>query len=267
MKQILLMLLICTTGNIIFAQDIIIKRSGDEIESKVIEITNEAIKYKSFHNIDGPIRNILISDVFMIIYENGVREKFTEKANDPKPDKEADTYLQRSTKTSSTESYIKRTDAPVENETKPVNDYKGKYFMIGVGFGTSYGGLGVCANWRLGDKEEFGWHAGAGYIPDYGAMASVGAKYFPYKNFYLNAQLGIFGYHETYETISYSDHYYNYEKATLYGPSFLVGGDWTWGGKTEFGFNAALGLSYNMNEYTYCKDIYPALDMGFIVKF
>jgi hypothetical protein len=62
-----------------FAQDIILKQSGDEIKSKIIEISNENIKYKEFDYQNGPIKNILISEVFMIIYENGRKEIFTKE--------------------------------------------------------------------------------------------------------------------------------------------------------------------------------------------
>ena len=77
MKQILLLAIFVLSSTFIFAQDIIVKRNGDEIQSKVLELTIETIKYKKFDNQTGPIRNIAKSDVFMIIYENGEREKFT----------------------------------------------------------------------------------------------------------------------------------------------------------------------------------------------
>jgi hypothetical protein len=77
MKRILILLLIGLSSNLIFAQDLIVKQNGDEIKSKILEITIETIKYKDFEFQDGPTRNINISDVFMIIYENGKREKFS----------------------------------------------------------------------------------------------------------------------------------------------------------------------------------------------
>ena len=54
--------------------DVIYLNNGSEIKSKVVEITNETIKYKNFDQLDGPIRNIFPEDVFMIIYQNGSRE-------------------------------------------------------------------------------------------------------------------------------------------------------------------------------------------------
>lgn len=77
MKNIFYSLLIIFLSNIIHAQDIVVKLNNDEIKTKIIEITDETIKYKEFDFQDGPIRNIKISEVFMVLYENGKREKFT----------------------------------------------------------------------------------------------------------------------------------------------------------------------------------------------
>jgi len=56
--------------------DLIITNQGEEIESKIIEINVDIIKYKMFSNLDGPIRVIRISEVFMIKYKNGDKEVF-----------------------------------------------------------------------------------------------------------------------------------------------------------------------------------------------
>lgn len=77
MKKYFYLLLIIFLSNIIHAQDIVVKLNNDEIKTKIIEITDETIKYKEFDFQDGPIRNIKISEVFMVLYENGKREKFT----------------------------------------------------------------------------------------------------------------------------------------------------------------------------------------------
>ena len=236
MKRILFLLLIGLSTNLIFAQDIIVKQNGDEIKSKILEITSETIKYKEFDFQDGPTRNINISDVFMVIYENGKREKFT-----------------------TTESQTSNNDT--KNEVSN-NDYKGNYFMLGTGYGNSYGGLGLRAQWRMGGKQGFGIHAGAGYFPNAPILASAGVKFFPYKDFYINTQFGLTGY-ETYYEYGYN---YYYDSHILYGPSFLVGGDWTWGSKVGYGFNAGLGITYNINA-VYFSAITLALDLGFIIRF
>jgi uncharacterized protein (TIGR02145 family) len=67
-----------------YAQDLIYRNNGTEISSIVIEITPDAIKYKNINQPDGPIRNILIKDVFMIIYKDGTKEVFKGKSEDAK---------------------------------------------------------------------------------------------------------------------------------------------------------------------------------------
>ena len=66
------------------AQDIILKQDGSEIKTKVIEITDQQIKYKEFDFQDGPIRNINISEVFMITYESGQKEVFNKNTSPSK---------------------------------------------------------------------------------------------------------------------------------------------------------------------------------------
>ncbi|MCC3158447.1 hypothetical protein LJ737_14450, partial [Hymenobacter sp. 15J16-1T3B] len=58
------------------AQDVIIKNDKSEISAKVIEITEDHIKYRLFDFLEGPLYNVRKTDVWMIIYEKGRREKF-----------------------------------------------------------------------------------------------------------------------------------------------------------------------------------------------
>lgn len=68
---------ISTAVTTAFAQDVIVLKNGDEIKSKVVEITPTEIKYKKFDNLEGPTIVILKSDVFMIKYANGTKEVMT----------------------------------------------------------------------------------------------------------------------------------------------------------------------------------------------
>lgn len=67
------------------AQDMLILKSGEDINSKIVEVNNQEIKYKKFENIDGPTYTILKADVFMIKYQNGTKETFDNNAASPKP--------------------------------------------------------------------------------------------------------------------------------------------------------------------------------------
>jgi len=56
--------------------DIIVLKSGNEIKAKIIEITLTEIKYKAFDYLDGPLKTVAKSDVYVINYANGTREFF-----------------------------------------------------------------------------------------------------------------------------------------------------------------------------------------------
>ena len=57
-------------------QDIITKKSGEDITSKVIEITLNEVKFKKWDNQDGPLISISKSDILMIRYQNGTKDLF-----------------------------------------------------------------------------------------------------------------------------------------------------------------------------------------------
>ncbi|OON68356.1 hypothetical protein [Hymenobacter sp. CRA2] len=56
------------------AQDILTKRTGDELSVKVLEVTPTEIRYKRTDNPDGPLFVVMRADVFMIKYANGTKE-------------------------------------------------------------------------------------------------------------------------------------------------------------------------------------------------
>ena len=75
-KMLLILVVLISFGIAANAQDVILKKDGSEIEAQVIEITDQQIKYKDFDFQNGPTRNVNISEVFMITYENGQKEVF-----------------------------------------------------------------------------------------------------------------------------------------------------------------------------------------------
>jgi hypothetical protein len=144
-----------------------------------------------------------------------------------------------------------------------IRAYKGKYILVGTGIGWSYGGIGLKIQWRGGGNQGIGFHIGAGYAPDSPMGVSAGLKFFPYRGLYMNAQFG-YGAAE-YES---NTEYDSEEVNIVYGPSFLVGGDFNWGkGKTGFGFNVGLGVMYGINAKFFEEHIFPAFDFGLIIRF
>ena len=68
---------------IVQAQDVIVKRDGSTILSKVLEVNQNDIKYKKFSNQQGPTYTIDKAEVMSINYEGGDKDAF----DDVKPRK------------------------------------------------------------------------------------------------------------------------------------------------------------------------------------
>lgn len=62
------------TKDIEIEHDIIVRKDGEEIEAKILEMDDVQIKYKRSDYLDGPIIVVRKSDVFMIKYGNGTKE-------------------------------------------------------------------------------------------------------------------------------------------------------------------------------------------------
>ena len=58
------------------AQDVIVKKDGNTILSKVLEVNRNDIKYKKYSNQNGPIYSIDKFEIISINYENGDRDTF-----------------------------------------------------------------------------------------------------------------------------------------------------------------------------------------------
>ena len=81
-KSLLIHLIVLCTAQLAYSQDIIYKKDGSRIDTKIIKIQQEEIWYKKWNYQDGPEISILKSDVLLIQYANGETEVFqTEKTN------------------------------------------------------------------------------------------------------------------------------------------------------------------------------------------
>ena len=63
-------------GNFLHAQDLIIKKDGEVIRGKVLEVTPELITYKKQENLKGPNYSIIKADLSRIEYKNGIVDDF-----------------------------------------------------------------------------------------------------------------------------------------------------------------------------------------------
>ena len=77
MKKLLLALasaFIC--GISVFAQDVITKKDGTDIQVKILEVSSNEVKYKKYSNPDGPTFTLPKSEILIVRYENGENEVF-----------------------------------------------------------------------------------------------------------------------------------------------------------------------------------------------
>lgn len=82
MKRIIaLALLIFAAGATASAQDLITKKTGEDIQAKVLEVTPGEVKYRLWEEPDGVIYTVRKSDLLLIRYESGRNEVFNTAAN------------------------------------------------------------------------------------------------------------------------------------------------------------------------------------------
>lgn len=115
------------------AQDIIILRNGDEIESKVVKVGDE-IEYKKWSNQDGPIYTLKRDDVFMVKYVNGEKDIFDRKENSNettvKTEIPKDGFVRRAA-AENNQSIIDKYNVPIHfAQTKPKDKKSDLYFPI-----------------------------------------------------------------------------------------------------------------------------------------
>lgn len=150
MKRFVLFICIIFASMEIYSQDIIVKKTGDEIKSKITEITLETIKYKRYDNQSGPLRNIEKTDVFMIIYEDGTREKI---------------------EVAKTKVYSSRNSSERSDNTKLKMEHKGGTALQAGFFSGEYSemiGVDGIGSFMLGKHVSLGLGLGVLINPDYG---------------------------------------------------------------------------------------------------
>ena len=74
MKRLFLVLASMASIASTFAQDVIVKRDGEEIQCRILEVSSNKVKFKQWKNQDGPTFVEKKSDILMLKYENGQKE-------------------------------------------------------------------------------------------------------------------------------------------------------------------------------------------------
>lgn len=79
MKKLISIMLCFCVSMIAMAQDVIVKKDGSTILSKVLEVSDTEVKYKKFSNLEGPTYTIKVKELQAINFQNGEKESFQAK--------------------------------------------------------------------------------------------------------------------------------------------------------------------------------------------
>ena len=69
------------SASVVQAQDKLYKKTGEVLETKVLEVGTSEVKYKLFNNQTGPTYALPRVDLVKIMYENGTTESFATNAD------------------------------------------------------------------------------------------------------------------------------------------------------------------------------------------
>jgi hypothetical protein len=108
MRKLFFFVVFFTSLIAVKSQDLIIKKTGDEVKAKILEIGSAEIKYKRYDFQDGPIYTISKSEVVLIRYENGINEVIstTTTPTTPTPTEVVPQYVAPTTPVEKTSSKI-----------------------------------------------------------------------------------------------------------------------------------------------------------------
>lgn len=76
-KRLFLLTLLLSFVAAAVAQDVITLKNGDEINGKVTKVSSTEIEYKLSSNPDGPTYTKPVAEIFMVKYENGQKDVFS----------------------------------------------------------------------------------------------------------------------------------------------------------------------------------------------
>ena len=255
-KLILLISIVGFFKSNFFSQDIIFTKSQTEIKAKVLEITPDVIKYKEYDFIDGPTRNIVKSDVFMIQFANGKKEFISDKKKD-------------------VNQQINRNKKEKELET---NEFPINRISLSPGLGMSYCVAGIRTQFRRSGKIDFGIDLTLGLAQNAiandltsGAQLGLGLKWYFFNDLYLNANystLGKFipltGKNQTLASFMLGFDIMKYTKNIGYGLNIGLGLARI-SSLEEIGYNNITNTRIYSNKPLYNNG--PAIDFGIVVAF
>lgn len=237
MKKTLSLIAFAVSSFALNAQDILVRKSGEAENVKVLEISPTEIKFKKSNNPDGPTFIEKRSNLYSIKYQNGEVQLFNEKVKSEKTRSLPPSIYTNPPKfTHEAELFIGDGWGAGYQLRKDFNPYIG-WDILGVSYMSYFespGEIGLVNIRPLGIK---------GYTPAYKAIRGFTGlklgysfgyeKYYYYDVFYINNQ-------------KYYERSTSYEKGHFFGLDFSLG--------VQFHKNFAIG--YNLNFITNSESSY-----------
>ncbi len=182
-KRVLLGVAFVFAISTVSAQDLIVLNSTavEELQVRVVEVSESDVKYKKWSYQDGPIFTISTSKILYIKYQNGEKQRF-DKPTTPEQQviKESDTTQYANPLLGQTETAVAETTPKVEPEKEKDDKYISRRKGTSRFFGDySYVQPDVDADsaWGMGGNIEYGYNVVDGLNVQFGlgwTSASVG---------------------------------------------------------------------------------------------
>ncbi len=83
MKKIICLFVLFLLSIAGFSQDVIVLKSGEEIQAKIVQVTDNDVSYKKFDYQDGPTFVVSKDKIFMIKYADGTKDVFGSSTTQP----------------------------------------------------------------------------------------------------------------------------------------------------------------------------------------
>lgn len=164
MKNLSIIIALIFVSVNIFAQDIITKQNGEEIQAKVLNVNDNEINYIKWSNMNGPTYTISVKEVLMIKYENGEKDVFENKVTNESNVSYDQIFIDN--KSFSTQmansniDFLKRQD--LLKKAKSCHRWgRGLFYTIIIG-GIAGGILGGVSEWSTG--AVIGWACGVSVL-------------------------------------------------------------------------------------------------------
>lgn len=257
-------------GYSLCAQDIVYTSNGNKIETKVIEINTESIKYKDYTNQEGPTYVIVKTDVVLIHFANGTTQiinqnprpllpekKQTEPATAKAPEKPkpVNVYYINPNVLSINALALANGDVTLIYDREILNNKLGISLLGGYNFNSRVGALnlGIFDTWANA-KKNFDAGLGINYFP----RTTKRAQYF----------VGFLGKYMSYDYKSVVDTTNNqlkYSDAKGSQVSLMLTNGWQFRISPSFSFKFFGSLGYSINTPRLASDYnkLPKIYLGY----